>query len=96
MRMMLRARIPAERGSQALQDGTMPQTLQTMLERLRPEAVYFTPQEGQRSVTIVFDMDDVSQLPAISEPLFRMNATVDVAPAMTPEDLQRGLAQVEG
>lgn len=94
MRMMLRSRIPAEAGSRALQDGSMPQTIQSMIERLQPEAVYFTPQEGQRSVTIVFDMSDPSELPAISEPLFRMNATVDIGPAMTPEDLQRGLAQL--
>jgi hypothetical protein len=51
---------------------------------------------GQRTAIMVFDMDDPADLPKISEPLFRMGATVEIVPAMNLEDLQRGLAAIGG
>ena len=41
-------------------------------------------------------MDDLSQLPAIAEPWFlALNASIDVAPVMTPEDLMKAAPAVE-
>ena len=93
MRMMLKAKMDTAATSKAIQDGRMPKVMQSTLERLKPEAAYFGPEGGQRTAFIIFDMDDPSQLPAISEQLFsEFNATVEVFPVMDREDLQRGLS----
>jgi hypothetical protein len=79
-----------EEGNAALKDGSLPQTIQSVLEDLKPEAVYFGAIEGARGAYLVVDMDDASQLPAITEPIFLgFGATVQITPVMTPEDLQK-------
>jgi len=41
-------------------------------------------------------MDDLSQLPAIAEPWFlALNASIEVTPAMVPEDLMKAGPAVE-
>ena len=79
--------------SKAIQDGRMPKVMQSTLERLKPEAAYFGPDGGQRTAFIIFQMDDPSQLPSISEPLFsEFNATLEFFPVMDRDDLARGLS----
>jgi hypothetical protein len=93
MRVMLRARLDTRLGNEAIKNGTMPQAMQTLMERLKPEAAYFSPSEGKRSCTIVFDMQDSSQIPTIVEPLFTaLGADVEIVPVMNLDDLQKGLA----
>jgi Domain of unknown function (DUF3303) len=97
MRVMMKAQMDATTASRAIQDGRMPTVMQSMLEKLNPEAAYFGPDGGRRTAFIVFEMDDPSQLPAISEPLFsELGAHVDVFPVMDREDLQRGLSALGG
>ena len=38
MRFMLTFRIPPEKGNEMIKDGTLPRTIQTILEDLKPEA----------------------------------------------------------
>lgn len=93
MRMMMKLTIPAAKGSQAIQDGSMARVLQTSLGQLKPEAAYFFPSGGKRGGLVVFDLADPSQIPAISEPLFQsLDAELEITPVMTVEDLQKGLA----
>ncbi|MYW03965.1 hypothetical protein GT354_37930 [Streptomyces sp. SID3343] len=70
----------------------MPESIRAAVERWNPEAVYFTPIEGDRTCLMVFDMDDASQMPAVAEPFFSMGAKVSVQPVMNLEDLLKGLA----
>jgi hypothetical protein len=71
----------------------MPTVMQSMMEKLKPEAAYFGPEDGKRTAWIIFQMDDPSQLPAISEPLFsEFNARVEVFPVMDRDDLEKGLS----
>ena len=71
----------------------MPTVMRSLMEQLKPEAAYFGPDGGHRTAFIIFQMDDPSQLPPISEPLFsEFNATVEVFPVMDREDLERGLS----
>ena len=43
----------------------------------------------------MFDLADPSQLPAVSEPFFRLGkGTVEMFPVMNQEDLQKGLQQI--
>ncbi len=93
MRMMLKATLDTAAATKAMQEGRMPTVMQSMMEKLKPEAAYFGPDGGQRTAFIIFQMDDPSQLPEISEPLFReFNARVEVFPVMDRDDLQRGLS----
>jgi hypothetical protein len=92
MRMILRVSIPVETGNAAAVKGTLGSTIQQILADLRPEAAYFTEDQGQRTGFIVFDMKESSQLPSIAEPWFlAFNAQVSVRPAMSLKDLAEGL-----
>ncbi len=93
MRMMLKAQMDTATATKAIQEGRMPTVMQTMMEKLQPEAAYFGPDGGQRTAFIIFQMDDPSQLPAISEPFFsEFNARVEIFPVMDKDDLERGLS----
>ncbi len=93
MRMMLKAQMDTAAASKSIQEGRMPTVMQTMMEKLKPEAAYFGPDGGRRTAFIIFQMDDPSQLPAISEPLFsEFGASVEIFPVMDRDDLERGLS----
>ena len=88
MRMMLRVSIPVETGNLAAQNGSLGSTIERILADLKPEAAYFSEDQGERTGYIVFDMKDSSQLPAVAEPWFlAFNAHLTVRPAMSPQDL---------
>jgi hypothetical protein len=89
------AQLDTEAASQRIEDGTLAQVMQQTMEVLRPEAVYFGPEDGFRTAFIVFDMADPSQLPAVTEPLFsHFKARVQIFPVMNQDDLRRGLSQL--
>jgi hypothetical protein len=95
MRMMMKVQIDTEAGSQAVADGSLPQLMQEMMERLQPESAFFGPEDGVRTAFIVFDLQDPSELPSIAEPFFsKLKATVRMFPVMNREDLQKGLQQL--
>ena len=95
MRMMMKLKLDTEAGSRAISDGSLPKLMQETLGALRPEAAYFGPENGIRTAFIVFDLRDPSELPALTEPLFReLKATVEMFPVMNQEDLQKGLQQL--
>ncbi len=96
MRFMLTFRIPMDKGNAAVRDGSLPDTIQYVLEDLKPEAAYFSDIEGARGGYLVVNMDDASQIPAVAEPLFlAMDATVQVHPVFTPEDMPRAMESMQ-
>ena len=63
--------IPVEAGNTAAKDGTLGSTIEQILTDLKPEAAYFFADDnGNRSGSIVFEMKDTSQIPAVAEPWF--------------------------
>jgi hypothetical protein len=94
MRMMLKIQMPAEAANAAIKDGRFGRVFAATLERLKPEAAYFTTLDGNRGGFIVFDLKHPNDIPSICEPLFyELHAKVELLPVMTPEDVQNGLAK---
>jgi hypothetical protein len=88
--MLMHVRFPLEPFNSAVRNGTAGEKIQRILESLKPEAVYFTEQNGHRGGTLVVNVKDVSEVPALAEPFFlTFNAEVEFRIAMTPEDLAR-------
>ncbi len=93
MRFMLIVRTSTEVANATVREGRVGDLLQRSMELLQPEAAYFGPLDGMRSAFLVFDLDDPSKIPAISEPFYQeLGARLDFIPVMTPEDLARGIA----
>lgn len=90
MRFLMNVRIPHEPFNTANREGTAGPILGRILEETKPEAVYFTEQNGTRGAVLIVHMDDPSQLPALAEPWFlNFNADCEFRIAMVPEDLQK-------
>jgi hypothetical protein len=91
MRTLLRVSIPVETGNAAIKAGTIGSTIEKILADLKPEAAYFfNDDSGNRTGSIVFDLKDSSQIPAVAEPwYFAFNAQVTFRPVMTPQDLAK-------
>ncbi len=96
MRMLLRVSIPVEAGNAAAKAGTLGSTVEKILADLKPEAAYFFADDcGQRSGSIVFDMKDSSEIPAVAEPWFlAFNAKVSFRPIMNPQDLAKAAPSI--
>jgi hypothetical protein len=89
MRVMLSFTIQPEKGDALIKEGRIGETLESILEDLQPEVAYFTDVEGTRGGYLVVNIDDASQIPAMTEPLLLgVGATVQMHPVMTPEDLR--------
>jgi len=96
MRFLLKVNIPVETGNAAAKAGKLGSTIQSILADLKPEAAYFTDDNGQRAGLIFLDMEDASQIPSIAEPWFQaFNASIELHPVMVPEDLIKAAASIE-
>ena len=96
MRFLVKVNIPVEAGNAAAKAGKLGTTIQSILADLKPEAVYFTDEKGQRTAFVFLEMQDASQIPAIAEPWFlAFNASVEIHPVMVPEDLARAGGAIE-
>ena len=96
MRCIVKVTFPVETGNEAIKSGRLQKLVKGVIEDLKPEAVYFTAERGQRGGIFVVDLKDPSQLPMVAEPFFLgMNASVEVLPAMTLEDLMKAAPHIE-
>ena len=96
MRFLLKVNIPVEAGNTAAKAGKLGATIQSILSDLKPEAAYFTDENGQRTGLLFFDMQDASQIPAIAEPWFiAFNASIELHPVMVPDDLLKAGGAIE-
>lgn len=96
MRVLLQAHLDTEKTNEIISSGQMPQVMQEIVGAFKPEASYFTADGGVRCMFLVFDMQDSSQMPPLTEPLFeRFGAEVNYTPVMNLDDVQKGLSQLK-
>ncbi len=96
MRFLLKVNIPADAGNAAAKSGKLGETIQSILADLKPEAAYFTDENGQRTAFIFLEMEDAAQIPAIAEPWFlAFNAHIEIHPVMVLDDLRKAGPAIE-
>jgi len=96
MRFMVKVLFDVEKGNELARKGDLGKTLQSILEEIKPEAVYFVTEEGKRSAIMFVDINDASQMPAVAEPWFlSLNGAVQFQPAMKIEDLLKAGSSIE-
>lgn len=89
MRMLMNVTFPTEKFNEEVRNGTAGRKLGRILEEIRPEAVYFTEQDGERGAFLIISLDDPAKVPSLAEPWFlTFNADVKFRIVMTPEDLR--------
>lgn len=92
MRFLLKATMPVEAGNALSKDPTMHDKMETVMGDIKPEAVYFCLDKGQRTIYLVVSVDDSSRLPSIVEPLFHtFKGDVEMMPAMNQEDFAKAM-----
>ena len=88
MRFLLKASLPIEAGNAAIKNGTLGDTINSILGEQKPEAAYFGVEDGKRTAFIFLNMENSSDLPKILEPWFlAFNAQIEITPVMVGEDL---------
>ena len=96
MRFLVKVHIPVEAGNAAAKAGKLGTTIQSILADVKPEAVYFTDDKGQRTAFLFLDIQDASHIPAIVEPwMLAFNASIEMHPVMVPDDLTKAGSAIE-
>ena len=90
MKALFNVKFPHQPFNAAVKDGTVASKLDAIMQAIKPEAAYFTEQNGLRSVLLVVDLTDPAQIPMLAEPWFlTFEADVGFHVVMTPDDLKR-------
>lgn len=93
MRFLAKVTIPVEKGDEAFKSGALPRTMQSAMQRLKPEAAYFIEEDGKRECLFVFNLD----VPSLLKPLFpNLDASFHVTPVMNATEFGQGLGGAMG
>ena len=94
MKMLLNVIFPTEPFNALVRSGKAGEILQKIVEDLKPEAVYFTEEDGMRAALMVVDLASPADVPRVAEPFFlKFDAEVRMRIVMSPADLKTaGLA----
>jgi hypothetical protein len=95
MRMMLLIECPVEPFNTLIRNGTIGQTIKSILDDIKPEAAYFSERDGHRGAVLIVDVASASDVPRLAEAWFlKFDAKVEFRVCMLPQDL--GAANLEG
>ncbi|GIF68227.1 hypothetical protein Ais01nite_62620 [Asanoa ishikariensis] len=95
MRMVMTMQMETEAANRAIADGSLATVMDSMMERVNPEAVYYTTRDGMRTAYVFFELNEPAQMMDVAEPLFvGLKAKIDFAPAMTPDDVRQGMSRL--
>jgi hypothetical protein len=66
--MLLSVKIPHEPFNAKVRDGSAGAIMAKIVEDAKPEAVYFTEEDGHRCAVMVINVENASQVPVFAEP----------------------------
>ncbi|MHC8382345.1 panthothenate synthetase [Pseudomonas sp. LB3P14] len=90
MKMLLMVECPNEPFNSLVKAGTVGEVIERILASIKPEAAYFTEQDGMRGGIFLVDVQDSSEIPALAEPFFlNFNANCKFRIVLSPQDLQK-------
>jgi hypothetical protein len=89
MKMLLHAIFPNEPFNSLVRSGEAGNVLKAIMDDLKPEAVYFTEEDGMRSAILVVDLATPSDVPKVAEPFFlKFDAECRMRIVISPADLK--------
>ncbi|WP_447792724.1 MULTISPECIES: panthothenate synthetase [Pseudomonas] len=89
MKMLLMVEFPHEPFNALVRSGKVGEIMNRILETIKPEAAYFTEQDGMRSGIFLIDIEDPSEIPGYAEPFFlNFQANCKLRVVMSPLELQ--------
>jgi len=95
MRFLVKATIPVKAGNELVGDPQFGKRMESILSDIKPEAVYFAIEGGQRTIYLITNVKEASQTPAIAEPLWlSLKANVEFIPLMDQADMDRALPSI--
>ena len=90
MKMLMMVECPNEPFNSLIKAGTAGQLIERILASIKPEAAYFTEQDGMRGGIFLVDVNEPSDIPALAEPFFlNFNASCKFRIMLSPQDLQK-------
>ena len=101
MRFFVRATVPLKGGNRVVLAGQMRPTIEEIVSQLKPEAVFFKavdkgPTAGLKSIGLVLDLENASQIKSIVEPLFAaMEAKMEYEQVFSKDELMQALPTLE-
>lgn len=97
MKMLMNIRIPHEPFNSLVRAGKAGKIISKILKEIKPEAIYFTEQNGMRGAIAIIDVAEPSRVPSFAEPFFlNFNADCEFHIVMSPEDLGKAGLEVLG
>ena len=92
MRMMMKVSIPVEAGNRGVKEGMLPKTVMAFVDKMKPEASFFTAEAGKRTALFFFDLADPTMIPSVAEPFFmNLNASIEISPVMNLAEMNAGV-----
>lgn len=96
MRTIMKVSMPTEVMNELVREGELTSTMDKLLGDVKPEAVYFTAIDGERTALIVLDISEPTDMVKVAEPFFlALEAAIEFYPAMIPADLQKAAPYFE-
>ena len=96
IRMMLKVQIPPDGGNEAIKAGNQGAIFEALIDQIKPEAVYFTQEDGLRTAYFVYTIYETTDFAAIHEPLIQgFGARVYDMPALTWEELKQAFGAID-
>jgi hypothetical protein len=90
MKMLMMVECPNEPFNSLIKAGTAGQVIERILASIKPEAAYFTEQDGMRGGIFLVDVNEPSDIPALAEPFFlNFNASCKFRIMLSAQDLQK-------
>lgn len=90
MRVLMTVCLPVETANDMAMGGMLGKKIKEILDEQKPEAAYFTTEDGMRTGMFFLNLKDSSEIPRYAEPWFlAFDAYVDFKPVMSPADLQK-------